>query len=365
LRLIRLRSDNVHESDIELCKKNLPPNCIVATGLATTETGTIRLNLLDQDTRIPGDEVPIGFPVENKETFLIDDDGKEVGFNEVGEIVVRSKYLSPGYWNDPELTKTKFKCDCEDREMRIYYTGDLGLMRPDGCLMHKGRKDFRVKIRGYGVDLVEVEKALLSHSAIKEAVVSTQTTDSAHARLIAYFVSARELSPTVSDLRMYLQEKLADYMIPSVFVRLDKIPLTTNGKVDRRALPQPEDKRPEISTRYAGPRNDTEYCVVQIWQEVLDVRPIGIHDNFFDLGGHSLAATRVVSRVFEQYQLAISLQSLFQAPTVAAMAAVIAEHQGKGLEASQLTAILDELESLSEAEARRLVSEINSTIIKK
>ena len=111
LRLIRLRSDKVHESDIEHCKKNLPPNCIIATGLATTETGTIRLNLLDQDTRISGDEVPIGFPVEDKETFLIDDDGKEVGFNEIGEIVVRSKYLSPGYWNDPELTKTKFKCD--------------------------------------------------------------------------------------------------------------------------------------------------------------------------------------------------------------------------------------------------------------
>jgi acyl-coenzyme A synthetase/AMP-(fatty) acid ligase len=249
--------------------------------------------------------------------------------------------------------------------MRIYYTGDLGLMRPDGCLIHKGRKDFRVKIRGYGVDLVEVEKALLSHSAIKEAIVSTQTTDSADARLIAYFVSARELPPTVSDLRMYLQEKLADYMIPSVFVRLDKIPLTTNGKVDRRALPQPEDKRPELSKRYAGPRNETEYCVVQIWQEVLDVRPIGVHDNFFDLGGHSLAATRVVSRVFEQYQLAIPLQSLFQSPTVAEMAAVIAEHQGKGLEASQLAVILDELESLSDVEAQRLVSEINSTITKK
>ena len=238
-------------------------------------------------------------------------------------------------------------------------------MRPDGCLIHKGRKDFRVKIRGYGVDLVEVEKALLSHAAIKEAVVSTQTTDSADTRLIAYFVSDWELPPTVTDLRMYLHEKLAEYMIPSAFVRLDKIPLTTNGKVDRRALPQPEDKRPEISTCYAGPRNDSEYSVVQIWQEVLDVRPIGIHDNFFDLGGHSLAATRVVSRVFEQYQLAISLQSLFQAPTVAVMAAVIAGHQGKSLEASQLAAILDELESLSDAEARRLVSEINSTISNK
>jgi non-ribosomal peptide synthetase component F len=134
------------------------------------------MNLLNQGTHILGNEVPIGFPVEDKEIFLIDDDGKEVGFNEVGEIAVRSKYLSPGYWNDPGLTKSKFQRDSENPDMRIYYTGDLGLMLPDGCLIHKGRKDFRVKIRGYAVDLVEVEKALLSISGICEAVVATSRT---------------------------------------------------------------------------------------------------------------------------------------------------------------------------------------------
>ena len=365
LRLIRLRSDKVHRSDIELCQKIVPASCVIATGLATTETGTIRMNLLDCGTKILGNEAPIGFPVEDKEVFLIDDDGKEVGFNEVGEIAVRSKYLSPGYWNDPGLTESKFQRDAENPDMRIYYTGDLGLMLPDGCLIHKGRKDFRVKIRGYAVDLVEVEKALLSHSGIREAVVTTDRTQSADARLIAYFTFAGESAPTASDLRMHLQEKLADYMIPSAFVKLDKIPLNANGKFDRGALPDPDDKRPPLSTLYALPRNEMEKSLVQIWEEVLGVRPIGIQDKFFDLGGHSLSATRVVSRVIKQFEMDISLRSLFRSSTVADMAAEIIAHQGKMLDESQLATILDELESLSEAEAERLVSENNSPITKR
>jgi acyl carrier protein len=163
---------------------------------------------------------------------------------------------------------------------------------------------------------------------------------------------------------MHLQEKLADYMIPSAFVKLDKIPLNANGKFDRGALPDPDDKRPPLSTLYALPRNEMEKSLVQIWEEVLGIRPIGIQDKFFDLGGHSLSATRVVSRVIKHFGLDISLQSLFRSPTVADMAAEIIAHQGKRLDQSRLAAILDELESLLEAEAERLVSENNSPITK-
>ncbi len=145
---------------------------------------------------------------------------------------------------------------------------------------------------------------------------------------------------------------------------LESLPLT-NGKVDRKALPKPDDKRPDLGTPFALPRNEIETSLIRIWEEVLDVRPIGIHDKFFDLGGHSLSATRVVSRVIEQFQLEIPLQSLFQSPTIAEMAAVIAEHQGKMLDQSQLSAILDELGSMSDAEAQRLVRESNSTMTKK
>ncbi len=365
LRLIRLTSDKAYQSDIELCKKILPQNCIIANGLASTETGLMRMNLLDQDTKTTGREVPVGFPVDDKEIFLTSDHGKKLGFNQVGEIVVRSRYLSPGYWKNPELTKAKFKCDSEDSDMRIYYTGDLGLMLPNGCLIHKGRKDLRIKIRGYAVDLVEVEKALLSHPAIREAVVSISKRDSRDGVLIAYFTSARESAPTVSDLRSYLGEKLADYMIPSIFVKLETIPLTSNGKVDRNALPQPDDRRPNLNTPYALPRSEIERTLVQNWEQVLGTHPISIHDNFFDLGGHSLSATCVVSRVIEQYQLDIPLQLLFQSPTIAEMAAVIAAHQGKKLDERNLHTILNELESLSDAEAQRRVNENDSTITKK
>lgn len=365
LRLIRLASEAVYKDDVDLYKKYFSANSRLVNGLAASEMGLVRSYLMDRDVKMAGREVPVGHAVKDKEILLVDEKGNAVGFNEVGEIVVRSKYLSPGYWNNPELTTAKFKCDPEDQGMRMFYTGDLGMMDPDGCLIHKGRKDFRIKIRGYGVDLVEVEKALSSHPGIKQAVVSIQTIDSADGRLIGYFVSARELAPTVSDLRTYLREKLADYMIPSLFVRLDEIPLTGNGKVDRRALPQPEDTRPDLSSPYARPRNETEASLVQIWEDVLDVHPIGVNDDFFDLGGHSLSASRVVSRVFEKFQLEMPLRALFQSPTIAAMAAVITEHQGKTLDESQLTTILDELASLSDAEAQRFMSEIDSTIAKK
>jgi acyl carrier protein len=167
----------------------------------------------------------------------------------------------------------------------------------------------------------------------------------------------------VGDINDYLRKKLPDYMIPATLIFLDSLPWI-NGKVDRKALPNSDDKRPELSTPYALPSNEMEKSLIQIWEEVLNVRPIGIHDKFFDLGGHSLSATRVVSRVIQQFNLEIALQSLFQSPTISDMAAVITEHQGKTLDASKLATLLDELESLSDDDARRRMSEIHSTITK-
>jgi len=323
------------------------------------------MNLLDRESEISADEVPIGFAVEDKEVLITDDRGNSVGFNQIGEIVVRSRYLSLGYWKSPELTRAKFEPDVDDPKNRTYYTGDLGLLLPDGCLIHKGRKDFRVKIRGYAVDLLEVEKALSSHSDIKEAVVSVEDSDTEDSRLIAYFTAGGEGRITVSDLRSYLGEKLADYMIPATFIQLGAIPLTPNGKVDRGALPKPDHCRPELSTPYALPTDETEKTLVRIWEEVLDIHPIGIHDDFFDLGGHSLSAGRVISRVIELNQLDIPLQSLFHSPTIAKMAAVITANHGKALDEGKLVTLLDELESLSDTEAQQRLSEKPPTTSKK
>jgi len=357
LRLLRWRSEAAYKTDVDLFKQNFPAKCKLVNTLSSSETGTFREFFIDHDTDVPGREVPVGYAVEDKEIFLLDDYGKEVGFNEVGEIVVRSRYLSPGYWNRPDLTEAKFRTDINDPQKRLYFTGDLGLMLPDGCLIYKGRKDFRVKIRGYGVEIAEVERVLRSHSSIREAVVVARQHQSGESRLIAYFTSANQSSPSVSDLRSFLKEKLPDYMIPMTFVLLAAIPLTPNGKVDRKFLPTPGKSRPELNTLFEEPRTPTEKELAQTWSEILSLEKIGVHDNFFDLGGHSLAAMRVVSQVIEKLQLEIPLASLFQAPTVAEMAAVIEAHQGKKVGEADLERMLAELESLSEDEARRLIAE--------
>jgi amino acid adenylation domain-containing protein len=329
LRYLRLRSDTVYSSDVALHRKYFPPTCVVTTGLASTEAGVLREYRIRHDAEFPGSEVPVGYALNGKEVLLLNEDGKEVEFNEIGEIVVRSEYLSSGYWNDPELTAEKFRPDPNDSEKRLYHTGDLGLMLPDGCLIHKGRKDFRVKIRGYGVDLVEVEKALRSHGNIKDAVVIAKPGASGDARLIAYYASERQPGATADELRKFLGANLADYMVPSTFVKLDALPLTSNGKVNRNALPEPSNERPDLKESYQSPRNATEQALVEIWEGLLDVRPVGVHDNFFDLGGHSLTATRLVSEVTRHFEWELPLQQLFQCPTVAEIAPAIDQHRGQ------------------------------------
>jgi amino acid adenylation domain-containing protein len=328
LRLIGLRSDKVYKTDFDLYKKYFSTNCVFSTSLASTESGNLSIYFADQDTEIAGEEVPVGYPVADKDIALVDDDGTDVGFNQVGEIVVKSKYLSPGYWRKPELTRDKFAVDPHNPELRVYHTGDLGLMRFDGCLMHRGRKDFRVKIRGYGVDLGEVEKNIHDHPAVGEAVVLDRG-ESGETRLLAYFTSPREPDLTVGELRRFLVDRLSDYMIPSAFVRLEKMPLTSNGKVDRKALPDERGLRPELEVAYFAPRTSIEKKLTSIWAEVLHLHGIGIRDNFFDLGGDSLSASRVVSQIAKRFHIDLTLIHFFERPTIEAHAALIEKTRQK------------------------------------
>jgi len=323
LRLIRLSSETAYKNDFGLYKKFFPPECLLTNGLSPTEAGALTDYFMDQETEIPGDEIPVGYPLEDIDILLLDDQGKEVGFNQVGEIAVKSHYLSSGYWRRPALTEAKFRSAPDGNDSRLYLTGDLGLMLPDGCLLHRGRKDFRVKIRGYGVEMAEVETVLRDHAAINDGVVVARPNESGEARLVAYFTSPRRPGPSVSELRRFLQDKLPDYMIPSAFVMLDAIPLTPNGKVDREALPDPQNSRPGLNAPPVAPRTSKEEKLVKIWAKELHIDQIGIHDNFFDLGGHSLLAMRVISQVRDDLQAELSLIQFFENPTVAALAARI------------------------------------------
>jgi acyl carrier protein len=229
-------------------------------------------------------------------------------------------------------------------------------MDVNGCFFHLGRKDFQVKIRGFQIDLGEVEALLLNHPSIKELAIVSSATQSGDTRLIAYFVAASEPAPNISELRGFLKEKLPDYMIPSAFVALERMPVTPNGKIDRQALPAYHNVRPELETPYVASRTVTEACLADIWAEVLGLDRVGIHDNFFHLGGHSLAATRVVSQVIKKFQLEVPLRSLFQSPTIAEMAELIALSEAKKLQETDLNRILTELESLSDEQAQQFVA---------
>jgi amino acid adenylation domain-containing protein len=325
LRLIQFAGDSRFTSDVELWKKYFPSTCLLANGISSSESGYLTDYLIDHTTDFNyGGVMPAGYAVENKELLLLDDNGQALGFNQMGELAVRSSFLSPGYWQRPELTEAKFKPDPLGGDKRLYFTGDLAVMLPDGCLVYKGRKDFRLKIRGYGVEISEVEKALRRHEAIKDAVVVAGQHESGENRLVAYYTCSRQPAVTLTQLRSFVSKDLPDYMIPWAFVLLDSMPVTPTGKIDRQALPDPGRSRPALDISLVAPRNSIETRLARIWAETLSIDQIGVDDDFLLLGGHSLLAARIVAKVNQTFGIDLSLRSLLDVSTVAGLAGVVA-----------------------------------------
>ena len=323
LRLIDMASEPVHKRDVELYKKHFSPDCIFVNRLGSSELNVIRRYFIDKNTEITGSIVPIGYAVEDTEILLLDDDGKDVGFNKEGEIVIKSRYLSPGYWRQPDITQAKFQPDPEGGDARLYYTGDLGLMLPDGCLLHMGRKDFQVKVRGFRIEVGEIEMALLGHDAIKETAVWVHEEQSGDKRLVGYLVPSGKQMPNVTELRQFLARTLPEYMIPSTFITLDALPLTPNGKLDRLALPSPDTTRPELAGVFVAPRDELEHKLIRIWEEILGVHPIGVKDGFFELGGDSLLAMQMFNQIQNTFGKNLPLAILFQASNVEELASIL------------------------------------------
>ena len=356
VRRITLSGEPVYKADIDLCRRLFSTDSVLVNSLGATEAPFSIQYPIAPHEAVAGNLVPVGYPTEDFKVILRGETGENVAAGAVGEITLQSRYLAVGYWGNAKLTQAKFLPASDNREERTYLTGDLGRYLPDGALVHLGRKDLMVKIRGYRVELEEIERRLMEHPGVKDAAVTAWERNQGEKYLAAYIVPRGPIRPTSDRLQSFIREMLPDYMVPSTFMFANSLPVT-NNKLDRQALPEPDGGRPELSTAYAAPTNEIETALVSIWEKILDVRPIGINDNFFDLGGHSLSATRVVSRIFTRYQFEMPLQSLFQSPTIVEMAAVITEYQEKPLDKSRLSAIVDELASMSEAEAERLVSE--------
>lgn len=355
VRLVHLSGAPVAKRDVELWEKHFLKPCLFLHRMGTTETGNVSWRLIERSSDIPGNKLPLGWAPDGKQVSIVDEKGEEVGVDQVGEITVKSRYISPGYWNKPQMTKAKFLPVLNGTGERIYRTGDLGYQNALLGLFHLGRKDFQIKIRGYRVESSEVEAALAEHFNVKEAAVMGYETDGRESCLAGYVVPVDKSRSNVSELRSFLKARLPDYMVPSVFVFLDALPLTPNGKVDHNALPKPGRARPELATAFVAARSQLEESLAGIVGEVLSLDQVGVHDNFFELGGHSLAATRVVSRVLQRYQLQIPLQALFESVTVAEMARVVSKYENIKRGAMGLEEVLKDLESLSDIEAEQML----------
>jgi amino acid adenylation domain-containing protein len=355
LRLIRLSGAPITERDFELYKKKFTRGTLLEIGMGSTEVEAISNAVVNQDFFFPKEGSPIGYAREGREILILDDEGQEIPPGEVGEIAVRSREFTEDFGRQRDLSEGKFRRDPKVADALIYLTGDVGMRSNDGLVIHLGRKDFMVKIRGYRVELGGIERAIASHPDINDVGVVAWDRGLGEKYLVGYVVLRQQTALNVSILNDFLRTKIPDYMVPSTFIVLPALPLT-NGKLDRSALPKPGNSRPKLTVAYVAPRNDVEKRLSNLWREVLSLDEVGMNDNFFDLGGHSLAASRVISRVIQTFQLELPVKALFDAPTVAEMAAVITEHQGKQLGEAELELMLGELELMSEEEAQRLVA---------
>jgi myxalamid-type nonribosomal peptide synthetase MxaA len=274
-----------------------------------------------------GAAVPIGRPIPGARLYILDGGLNPAPVGVPGELYVGGAGVARGYHGRPALTAERFVPDPFGASpgARLYRTGDRVRWRPDGQLEFLGRIDHQVKIRGFRIEPGEIEARLLLHPAVKEAAVIAREDRPGDPRLVAYCVlsatEGRDAMPEI--LREFLKTTLPDYMVPAAFVALERLPLTPNGKLDRKALPAP-DIAGQFAQRYAAPRNDLETRLARLWAELLKIERVGIHDNFFDLGGHSLAAVQLIVRLRERFGGGLSVASLFEAPTVAELAARMA-----------------------------------------
>jgi amino acid adenylation domain-containing protein len=265
--------------------------------------------------------VPIGRPISNIQMYVLGADMQPVPVSVGGELHIGGIGLARGYLNRTELTAEKFVSNpfSSGAQARLYKTGDLARYLPDGNIEYLGRLDDQVKIRGFRIELGEIESTLRQHAKVRESVVVAREDTPGNKILVGYVVSVTDAKVDSRELRAFLQDKLPEYMVPAMLVELPELPLTSSGKVNRRALPAP-DYCAQLDESYVAPRTIVEELLAGIWAEVLKVPRVGVNDNFFELGGHSLLATQVVSRALKTLGAQLPLRALFEAPTVAGMA---------------------------------------------
>jgi acyl carrier protein len=311
----------------------------------------------DVDTRIP-----IGRPIANTEIYILDQFLQPMPAGTPGDLFIGGVGVVRGYLNKPDLTAEKFVPDPFGSQpgARLYFTGDRARYLSDGKIEFLGRMDQQVKIRGYRIEPEEIEKVLSGHPQVRDAVVVAREFTAGEKQLVAWLVPTNGSTPGIGEWRSYLKEKLPEYMLPAAFVPLDALPMTPNGKIDRRALIElPMNLAPQLNENHVAPRNAAESVVAGIWEQTLGIMQVGVLDNFFELGGNSLSAIRIIVRLREIFQVDLPLRGLFEAPTVAGVVELTAQVWGDRDIVDQIAETVKEIEGLSVEETEELLLQAN------
>ena len=351
--LFVIGGENLTAESIALWRDHAPATRLINEyGPTETVVGCCVYEVKPDDPRTGS--VPIGRPIANTQLYILDRFLNPLPVGAVGELYIGGAGVARGYHNRPELTQERFVADpfAGVSGARMYKTGDIARYRPDGTLEYFGRIDNQVKVRGYRIELGEIEAKLADHPGVKACAVLAREDTPGNKMLVGYVVPQKDESPTVSSLREYLREGLPDYMVPSQFVFLESMPLTTNGKVDRKALPAPSDENTHPAQTRVAPRTPIEKALAAIWSELLRKENIGIHDDFFDLGGHSLLAIKAVARVREVLAVELSPQAVIDSPTIAELATTLGDVAGRKEEEAPRPAVPSAAAS-APAEVRR------------
>lgn len=323
VRLVRFGSEPATADDFAAYRKHFAAQCVLLNTLSSTETGNVTQHRFMSDDRVAPGRLPVGWAAAGVEMRLLDEQGREVGEGETGEIAVRSPFLSPGYWRNESLTAERFSAGRGPGDIRVFHTGDLGRRTADGSLIFMGRKDARVKVRGYRIEVSEIEDALVNQPEVEGAVVCTREALNHDTQLVAYVVLRAGRMCPPETLRRVLRSTLPGYMVPGSFVFLEKFPLTPHGKIDRQALPPPPENRPPPS-RSSRPRDVVEAQLARIWQLVLGISGISRRDDFFDLGGTSIQSAEVLARIEELLGASLSPSTLVEHSTIERLAGLVA-----------------------------------------
>jgi amino acid adenylation domain-containing protein len=333
--------------------------CAVFNHYGPTETtvGVTTYPVDESVEELPSVTLPIGKPLPNVRAYVLDRHMQPVPRGVAGEMYIGGKCVARGYLGRPGLTAAAFVPDPFSAEpgARLYRTGDAARHLAGGQIEFLGRRDQQVKVRGFRIELGEIETALREHKGVVEAVVAARVGAHGDTRLTAYVVAAQRRALTGGELRAFLKERLPEYMLPSAYVFLDRLPLTPHGKVDRRALPQPDGEAREPDEPFVAPRNAVEEVLCEIFAEVLGVERVGVHDNFFELGGHSLLATQLASRVRKVFQPDLPLRKVFEAPTVGALAEILVAGETSPGQLERTAETLRRIESLSADDLEELL----------